>query len=284
MGRNGTIVPDREFFVKAYLHGLLVILGISFFRGVVSGKDMDSGFQTLSCARFGHRRTGNFDGRQQQTLTSSCHMREEAVLNRIMFGTPRWVVCHTDFQADALGQAFQVVLEDVAIGGITTTTITQQQQPPGLWIGEPAQRFPPVTDALAGKPTGIMAQSQIQMSKVSFEIIKAVWIKHTLSRTGKIMVQRFLGLLGIKPSFAKQQAEKLLVFGIHTEDGIGSGLVCAAVVINDLELSIPLRMFAAGKRFERLATAQAMTFEKLGHHRDTDAKAAPEEFLSDLWA
>ena len=122
------------------------------------------------------------------------------------------------------------------------------------------------------------------MPKISFEVVKAMRIKNPLGRTGKIMVQRLLGLLGINPAFAKQQAEKFLVFRVHAEDGIGRLLVFGTVAVNDLELSIALGMFAQRKHLERFAASQAMTFEKLRHHCDTDAKTSPQEFLGDLRA
>ena len=120
---------------------------------------MDGCFQALSRARFGHGFAGYFQRGQKQALTSSRHMRKESVLNRIMLRTTGRVVSDADFQADAVRQTFQMVFEHIAVGGVAAAAIATKQQSARVGIGKPSLRFPPVAGAVAGEPTGVVAEA-----------------------------------------------------------------------------------------------------------------------------
>ena len=55
----------------------------------------------------------------------------------------RRIVSHTDFQADAVGKTFQVILEHVPVGSVAAAAVAQQKHVPRVGISGPAMHFPP---------------------------------------------------------------------------------------------------------------------------------------------
>ena len=142
--------------------------------------------------------------------------------------------------------------------------------------------FPPDAEAVAGEPTGVVAESQIQVAEIALEVVEAVRIDHAERGAGKIVVQSFLGLLCVEPALTEQKPQEFLVFGIHAHDGVGSLHESRAVVGDDLKLVIAMNVASQRQRFASLATSQTMAFQKLRHNGDTHAKASPQKFLGNL--
>lgn len=120
--------------------------------------------------------------------------------------------------------------------------------------------FPPEAEAVAGEPTGVVAESQIQVAQIAFDVVEAVRIDHAERGTGKIVIQSFLGLLRVEPALPEQKPQEFLVFGIHAHDGVGSLHESGAVVGDDLKLAIAMNVASQRQRLASLATPQAMTF------------------------
>ena len=194
----------------------------------------------------------------------------------------RRIVGNADFQPEAVGHTFQVILEHVAIGGVAAAAIAEQQHAFRLGKSGIAMPFPPHAEAVACESTGVVAETQIQVAQVAFDVVETVRIDHAPCGTGKIVVQSFLGSLRVQPALAKQQAEEFLVFGIHAHDGIGRLHEIGTVARDDLELPIPMDMASQRQRFAGLATPQAMALQKLRHDGNAHAKASPQQFLGNL--
>ncbi len=149
-------------------------------------------------------------------------------------------------------------------------------------ISGPAMDFPPEAETVAGEPTGVVTESQIQVAQIALDVVEAVRIDHAERGAGKIVVQSFLGLLRVEPALPEQKAQEFFVFGIHAHDGVGSLHESGAVVGDDLKLPIAMNMASQRQRFASLATPQAVASQKLRHTGDTDAKASPQKFLGNL--
>ena len=83
-GRNGTIVPYREFFVEADFHGFEIIIWVAFLEWVVARQDLNGRSQSLSGAGSCHGLAGDFDGGQQQALAGARHVRKETVFDGVV--------------------------------------------------------------------------------------------------------------------------------------------------------------------------------------------------------
>ena len=209
-------------------------------------------------------------------------MREETVFDGIVLRAIRRVVSHADFQADAVGETFQVILEHVPVGRVASAAVTQQKHVPRVGISGPAMHFPPQAKTVAGEPTGVVAESEIQVAQVAFDVVEAVRIDHTERGTGKIVVQSFLGLLRVEPALPEQEPQEFLVFGIHAHDGVGSFHESGAVVGDDLKLAIAMNVASQRQRFASLAMSQAMAFQELRHDGDTHPETSSHKFLGNL--
>ncbi len=200
----------------------------------------------------------------------------------IELGTIRRIVSHADFQADAAGKPFQMIFEHVAIRSVAAAAVAQQEHASCLGISGAAMPFPPEAETVAGEPTGVVAESQIQMPQIALDVVEAVRIDHAEGGAGEIVVQSPLGLLRVEPALPEQESQEFLVFGIHAHDGVGNVQERGAVVGDDLELPIAMDVPPQRQRLASLATSQAMAFQELRHDGDTHAKAATQKFLGDL--
>ena len=100
-----------------------------------------------------------------------------------------------NFQGDAVGQTFQVIVEHVPVGSVAAATVAPQKYVLRVGMSGPAMRLPPEAETVAGEPTGVVAESQMQMTQIAFNVVEAMRIDHVERGTGEIMVQSFLGLL-----------------------------------------------------------------------------------------
>ena len=144
--------------------------------------------------------------------------------------------------------------------------------------------LPPVRDAIACESTGVVAEAQVQMSEVAFQVVQAVWIDDAQGGTGEIVIQSFFGDACIKPTDAKEKPQEFLVFGVDADNGIRRFHELVSIAGNDLKLPILAQVLPQGKGFERFATAQTMAFEKLVHDSHTHPKTEGPKPLSNLGA
>jgi hypothetical protein len=136
-------------------------------------------------------------------LARTRHVREETVFNGIVLRTMRRIVSYTDFQADAVGKTFEMLLEDIAIRSIAAAAVAEQKHASRVGITGPAVLLPPEAETVAGEPTRVVAESQIQVAEIALDVVEAVRIDHAERGAGKIVVQSLLGLLRVEPALAE---------------------------------------------------------------------------------
>jgi len=107
----------------------------------------------------------------------------------LYFETVRRMVSHMDFEADAVGEAFQVILEHITIGSVAAAAVAQQKHASRVGISGPAMHFPPEAETVAGELTGVVAEFQIQVAQIAFDVVEAVRIDHADRGAGKIVGQ-----------------------------------------------------------------------------------------------
>lgn len=206
------------------------------------------------------------------------------MLDGIVLRTVRRIVGHAKFHAKMVRQLFEMIFENVAIGGVAPAAIEQEQHSASVGIGRATMRFPPIRDAVASESAGVMGQPQIQVPEVSLEVVESVRKDHPERGTGKIMVERLLGFLGVQTADAKQKAQEFLVFGVYADDGIRRIHELGSVVRDDLELPIAGSILSQRQGFASFATAQTMSLQKLRDDGDADAKAEGTKLVGDLSA
>ena len=100
-----------------------------------------------------------------------------------------------------------------------------------------------------------------------------------LRQRWEIVVECLDDLLRVRMACSKEIADQFLFLGVDAENGIPRLFMKASVMGDDFELAIPLRMAFERAFFQSFASSQTMLAEQLGHHLDTDAKAARGQFL-----
>src|SRR5580692_8163727 len=103
----------------------------------------------------------------------------------------------SDSQLDAqpVGQALQVFLEQVLRGAVAAAAIAENQQAFGLGPGGAAVFIPPQSDAVAAQFAGVVGGVEVNRSVVVGGIVDAVRDQLAFSRAEKIVVERLDSLL-----------------------------------------------------------------------------------------
>lgn len=148
--------------------------------------------------------------------------------------------------------------------------------------GCPSEPIPPVGNAVASEPAGVVAQAKIDVTQVSLAVVDAMRMKDAVSRAGEIMVESLERLLRVQMPGAKQKSQKFLVFGIDAEDRVRRMVVIGTEAGNGLKLLVALGMAFQRQRFLSLASSQIVPVEQLGHDRNADMETVFAEFGGNL--
>lgn len=81
-------------------------------------------------------------------------MREQAVINGVILGTIRRIMCYADGYSNAVGQFLQLLLEGVVVTVITASGVAKDQQAMSFWILGLSSMQPPI-------PQGSRRQIQV---------------------------------------------------------------------------------------------------------------------------
>lgn len=90
---------------------------------------------------------------------------------------------------------------------ISTPTIAQKQKGLGFGIMTPAITLPPACNIVTGELTGIPADTQVQITRVAFQIEQAVGNDQSLGRTVEIMIICLDHRLGVQPPLLVNMSE-----------------------------------------------------------------------------
>src|SRR5438067_2367930 len=101
-------------------------------------------------------------------------MGKQAMLNRVVLGGVRRITGHANFQPQPMGETLETLLEHKLRGAIAAAAIAEQQQRVRPGIRRVACGGPPLTNAVAGKLAGVVADAEVDVAAVAFEVIQAV--------------------------------------------------------------------------------------------------------------
>jgi len=77
-----------------------------------------------------------------------------------------------------------------------------------------------MSDAVASKSAGVVAQADVDVAEISLAVIDAVRMQDSLGRAGEIVVERWQWFLRVESAGAEQAAQEFLVFRVDAENGI----------------------------------------------------------------
>jgi hypothetical protein len=148
--------------------------------------------------------------------------------------------------------------------------------------GVQAEAVPPVGHAVAGEPTGVVAQAEIDVAEISLAIVDAMRMKHAVGHAGKIVIESLQWFLRVKVSGTKQKSQEFLVFRVNTENRIRRFFVFGTEAGNDPKLLVALGVAFQRQILLSFAASQVVPIKQLGHDRNADMEAALGEFSGDL--
>src|SRR6266446_4416145 len=96
------------------------------------------------------------------------------MLDRIVFGGIGGIMGHANLQAHAVAEALEVLLEQVLGSAVAAAAIAKQQQGFGLGPGGVSLGGPPLENAVTGKFAGVIADAEVDVAPIAFEIVQSV--------------------------------------------------------------------------------------------------------------
>ena len=149
---------------------------------------MDKYFQPGRRVGFRHQFLDQRHTGENDALTSSGDVREEAVFDGVVFGTVGWIVGNANFNPNFIGQRLQVLLEQVVTGTVATAAIAQDQNGGGVGVEFATVGIPPVAKAITSELTGVMAGTQLDVAHIELQVVEAVGDDDPLGVAVEIMV------------------------------------------------------------------------------------------------
>ena len=264
--RNGPIVPLGQAIIKQDGHVLFEILSDLATRLIDFVKDMNKSFQSGLGMRFFHQFFDQFDRGENDPLAGAGHMREKAMFNRVVFGTVRRIMGDTNFDADFVGQVLEVDFEDLMPGTVTAAPVTEDQNGGGLRIEFAAISGPPVTKAITGELTGVVAGSDLDIAYIEVQIVQTMGNNDPGGLALEIVVIRLDFFQGIKTPGSIEIAQILLFLAIQTDNGVASGPIFGDQPGYVFKLFVTGWHLLHGPSSLRFSTAIVVLLEQLTHH------------------
>lgn len=171
-------------------------------RGIGFVRNGDADFESSLCGRFGPQVLDEPHTAEDDALAHACEMRKQAMLDRVVFGRIRRIVCDADRHAYLLHDLCQVLFEQIGACAIAPTSIAQEQERIGLSIDGASVVMPPLASAITGKCTRVMARAQSDIAMILPQIVNSVGNDDPFGQTWKVMIERLNGFLGIQGAWA----------------------------------------------------------------------------------
>lgn len=135
-GRRYEVVPIVEGFVEDDLSGepalkRLMHLPLGFIHLVYN---LRKDFQSILSHGICRPAAGISDGEERHSAPRACYLGEETVLDGVELGAVRRVVHDEDFQADAVGEVHEVLLDDTVSAGVGPAPVAEDDEHPCIRI------------------------------------------------------------------------------------------------------------------------------------------------------
>lgn len=223
-------------------------------------------------------------GEERGPAPRAGYLGEEPVLDRIVLGAVGRVVHHDNPQSNPVGEADEVLLDDVVGAGVGAAAVTEYHQHPGIRI-EGLQMFIPAgLDVVAHELGGVVAGADGEVSSVAGDVIDAVRDDGSPGEGGEVVVECLWRSRAEHGALPLEVADKLLLLRVDA-DNRDAGLDAHLPDHADLfKLLVPSFDFAHRNVLaERPRPETAFPYESADMIFG-DGYPAPEEFAPDGWS
>lgn len=150
-----------------------------------SGEDFQSGLGHC----FRSPLSGVGGGEDRGSAPRARYLGEEPVLDGVVLGAVGRVVHHDNLQTYSVGEADEVLLDDVVGTGVGAASVTEYHHHPGIRIEGLQMLFPAGLDIVADELGGVVAGADGEVSCVAGDVVDAVRDDGPLGEGGEVVVE-----------------------------------------------------------------------------------------------
>ena len=222
-------------------------------------------FQSLLCHGICRPAAGIGDGEERHSTPRACYLGEEAVLDGVELGAVGRVVHDEDFQAGAVGEVHEVLLDDAVPAGVGPAPVAEDDEHPRVRIEGFQVAVPDTLYVPAHELGGVVAGAYREIARVVGHVVDAVRHNHAFGKGPEVVVE-CLGCGGaVHLPVPLEVADHLLLLGVHADDG-DSCLHAGGLRRVDLhKLGIPVLHFAQREALRERPPLEPRSHNHLPH-------------------
>ncbi len=177
--------------------------------------DIHGCLQACSCGRFSHQLDNVFKRVEQHAGASSGDVRKQPAFDRVVLGAIAGIVRDADLDPDFITEYLQVVFEDVGVSRIAASAIAQQQDGGCIRVATFADAVPVPTQTVTREQTGVVRQTNIDVTSVANPIVNAMRNEHPVSPAGKVMIESAKRSAAADAARPEQVAQMFFGLGVY---------------------------------------------------------------------
>ena len=186
---HGAVVPLGQVIIKDNFHIVFEIGSVLAPSLVHRVQEPYRHPQTSRGVRPFDELSRNVDRMEDHPLAGPSDVWEHLVFDRVILGTVRRIVGHTNLQPQPIGEPLEVFLEQVLRGAVAAAPIPKHQQPGRLGMRHAARLFPPQGHAVATQCAGVVARIEVDVRVLVYHVIDSVGNQLPLACGAKIVVK-----------------------------------------------------------------------------------------------
>lgn len=277
------VIPIVELRVKNDSAGEYLPIAVGDFPACFVNLVHNAGedFESSLGHSFRSPLAGVGDGEERGSAPRVRYLGEEPVFDGIVLGTVGRVVHHDNLHSDSVGEADEVLLDDVVGAGVGAAAVTEYHKHPGIRLEGLQMLVPAGLDVVADELGGVVAGADGEITGVASDVIDAVRDDGPLGECGEVVVESLWRSRAEHGALPLEVADRLLLLRVDADNrdaGFDTHLPGPA---DFLELLVPA--FHLAHRYvlaERPRLETAFPYE-LADMVFGDGYSAAEEFASD---
>lgn len=208
---------------------------------------------------------------EDSSFPSLGDLREESVLNRIPFGTIRWIMGNPDVNANVIRQTDKAMLEEPSSSRVGSASVAKYEYCLRMRIDCPKDSLPVCLDTVTGKLSCIMAYAKRHIASILDDIIYAIRNYLPFCERLEVMVKGVHYSLRVcTPIAPSEVAHNFLLLCVNADYWLASGNLLLTQLLYSCELCIPVLALGHGYGFQWLSSGIAFGSYHLPHRKEAD--------------